>query len=64
MWNELENVASLDDPRSRGKVLTGHSRGLRRYRVQDYRVICEIQASRIVIVAIDIEYRSTVYRKK
>ncbi len=64
IWREIEALSRLEDPRSRGKVLTGHLRGLWRYRVGDYRIICEIQDAQIVIVVIDIEHRSTVYRKQ
>ena len=38
-----ERVAGLDDPRDLGEPLTGPLRGLWRYRVGDYRVICDIQ---------------------
>ena len=38
-----ERVAALDDPRHLGEALTGPLSGLWRYRVGDYRVICDIQ---------------------
>ncbi len=37
-----DEIAVLDDPRTRGKALHGEKRGLWRYRVGDYRIICEI----------------------
>lgn len=38
-----DEIASLDDPRSRGKALTGDKGGLWRYRVGDYRIICSLE---------------------
>ena len=43
-----ERVARLDDPRHLGEALTGPLRGLWRYRVGDYRVICDIQNRALV----------------
>ena len=40
----LDEVCELEDPRSRGKGLTGDLAGYWRYRVGDYRVILEIRA--------------------
>ncbi len=57
------NVLSLKNPRSCGKALTGNKKGYWRYRVGDYRVICEIKDREIVILVIDIDHRSTVYKK-
>ena len=58
----LENeIAVLDDPRSRGKALTGEKRSLWRYRVGDYRIICDIEDSRVTILAVAIGHRREVY---
>lgn len=57
----LDNVAALDDPRARGKGLTGHLAGLWRYRVGDYRVICDLHDGELVIVALEIGHRSKIY---
>ena len=50
----MDEVALLENPRSRGKALFENMRGLWRYRVGDYRVICEIQESRIIISVLKI----------
>jgi mRNA interferase RelE/StbE len=61
--NYLEvRIASLDDPRSQGKALTGPLGGLWRYRVGDFRIICELQDKRLVIFVVTIDHRSEVYR--
>lgn len=57
----LAALGSLEDPRSRGKALTGPLRGLWRYRVGDYRIVCELIDSRLIILVSDIDHRSSVY---
>ena len=39
----LDEVCELDDPRSRGKGLTGDLAGYWRYRIGDYRVLVEVR---------------------
>ncbi|MGO1591879.1 MAG: type II toxin-antitoxin system RelE family toxin [Ancrocorticia sp.] len=60
--NYLEEVCALEEPRARGKALTGPLAGLWRYRVADYRVEVEISDSELVVVAIHVGHRSAVYR--
>lgn len=57
----LDDVCTLEDPRSRGKALTASMAGYWRYRVGDYRVIVEIQDAQLVIVAVAVGHRSVVY---
>lgn len=45
-----------------GKGLTGPLTGLWRYRIGDWRVVVDIYDDRLVILALDIEHRSRVYR--
>ncbi len=56
-----ERVLALDDPRSLGKPLRGGMAGLWRYRVEDYRVICEIRSQEMIVLVIKIGHRSDVY---
>lgn len=58
----LEEVCELEDPRSRGKGLSANLAGTWRYRIGNYRVLVEIQDQQLVIVAIEVGHRSTVYR--
>ncbi len=60
--NYLNEVASLEDPKSRGKGLVGNLNGLWRYRVGDYRVICEILDDKILITVLHIAHRKEVYK--
>ena len=57
----LDEVAGLDDPRSRGKGLVGDRVGIWRYRVGDYRVLCEIRDAELVIVALTVGHRRAAY---
>ena len=57
-----KRVAPLDNPRSRGKALSGRYSGYWRYRVGDYRVICDIQDGALCILALAVERRDKAYR--
>jgi len=48
------------DPRQWGKALQGEKRGLWRYRVGDYRLICDIQDERITILILELGRRDFV----
>lgn len=61
--DSLAELGELEDPRVRCKALTGPLSGLWRYRVGDWRVVLDVQDSRFVILALDIEHRSTAYRR-
>ncbi len=58
----MEDVAALKDPRSRGHALVGNLAGLWRYRVGDFRVVYEIQDTKILITILHIADRKEVYR--
>ena len=58
-----ERVASLDNPRLIGKPLQGAAfAGLWRYRVGDYRIVCDIQDGRLVVLVLSVGHRREVYR--
>lgn len=58
-----ESLAMLEDPRSKGKALTGPRLGTYwRYRIGDYRLICDIQDGALLILVIDIGNRKEIYR--
>jgi len=60
----IKEIAVAPDPRSFGKALRGVFGDFWRYRIGDYRVICDIQDSDIRIVALQIGNRREVYRRK
>lgn len=58
-----ERLGQLDDPRSIGAPLHGPVVGrFWKYRVGDYRVICDIQQQKLTVLALRIGHRSEVYR--
>ena len=59
----INDLCELSNPRDRGKGLTGSRAGQWRYRVGDYRVICEIHDKVLVVLVLEIGHRSRVYKK-
>lgn len=57
----LKNVDGCIDPRAHGKGLTANRSGKWRYRVGDYRVLCEIRDDELIVLAIEIGYRRDIY---
>lgn len=60
-WIE-KNLIGCTDPRQHGKGLTANRSGQWRYRIGDYRLICQIEDDRLVILALNIGHRSEVYK--
>ena len=60
----LESVAALDDPTTRGKNLRGEYGGIWRYRIGDFRVLCDINKRTLTILALEVRHRSKSYRAK
>ena len=56
-----KHIEGCEDPRASGKALTADKRGQWRYRIGDYRLICEIQDDKLIILALRIGHRSEVY---
>jgi mRNA interferase RelE/StbE len=57
-----ERLAVSDNPRNIGKALSGPLSGLWRYRVGDYRLICEIQDGVLCVLVLKIGNRREVYK--
>ena len=58
-----ERIAGQSDPRRTGQALTGPLLGAYwRYRVGDYRIICEIQDRALCVLVIEIGNRKEIYR--
>ena len=56
-----KNVDGCEDPRAHGKCLTANRSGQWRYRVGDYRVLCEIRDDELIVLAVEIGHRRSVY---
>ena len=50
------------DPRSRGKALRGNLGQFWRYRIGDYRIICEIEDKIVTVTVISIGHRREIYK--
>ena len=57
-----ERVAPSDNPRELGKALKGSLGDLWRYRVGDYRILCDLQDGVLTVLALQIGNRREVYR--
>jgi mRNA interferase RelE/StbE len=59
----FERIAPLESPRMLGEALTGSRLGnLWRYRVGDYRIICDLEDQILRVVVVRIGHRREVYR--
>ena len=56
-----KNLIGCSDPRQHGKGLTANRSGQWRYRIGDYRLICEIQDNELIILALSVGHRREVY---
>jgi mRNA interferase RelE/StbE len=59
--NELTRISLSDNPKQFGKGLTANLIGLWRFRVGDYRIICEITDSKLKILVVRIAHRRNAY---
>lgn len=58
----IDGILKLKDPHKKGKALTGNLSGLWRYRVGEFRIICQIDGETITIIVLDIGHRKEVYK--
>ena len=54
-------IATEESPRRFGKALIGDKAGLWRYRVKDYRIICNIEDDNLVVLVVRTSHRKNVY---
>ncbi|MCD8118871.1 MAG: type II toxin-antitoxin system RelE/ParE family toxin [Lachnospiraceae bacterium] len=59
----VRHLDGCEDPRAFGKGLTANRSGQWRYRIGDYRLICEIEDEKLVILALTIGHRRDIYEK-
>ena len=57
-----ERIEGCKNPRHFGESLKGNKSGLWRYRVGDYRIICEIKDHELVVLALNIGHRKIIYK--
>ena len=58
-----ERISGEHNPRDTGKALTGNLLGaFWRYRIGDFRIICDIQDAKLCVLVVQIGNRREVYR--
>jgi mRNA interferase RelE/StbE len=57
-----KNINNTEKPRAFGKALAGDRKGFWRYRVGDYRIICDIQDEECIVLALETAHRKDIYR--
>ncbi|MBU6338666.1 MAG: type II toxin-antitoxin system RelE/ParE family toxin [Rickettsiales bacterium] len=62
IYNYLNKISNSKNPENFGKALSANLKGFWRYRVGDYRIVCEIKKNELIIIIIDIGHRSTIYK--
>ena len=59
-WIE-KNLQGCQNPRLHGKGLTANRSGQWRYRIGDYRLLCQIDDGKLVILALSVGHRRDIY---
>ncbi len=62
-WLE-KNIEGCENPRLHGKGLVENRSGEWRYRIGDYRIICEIQDEEVLVLVLEIGHRREIYERK
>lgn len=58
-----KRIGKAEDPRAFGKPLRQSKFGLWRYRVRDYRIICQLRQAQLVVLVVAVGHRSKVYEE-
>lgn len=58
-----KNLIGCEDPRVHGKGLTAKRSDQWRYRIGDYRLICQIEDAQLVILALSVGHRRDIYKQ-
>ncbi|MCF0124350.1 MAG: type II toxin-antitoxin system RelE/ParE family toxin [Clostridia bacterium] len=56
-----KNLVDCENPRIHGKGLVENKSGFWRYRVGDYRIICEIEEEKVIVLVLEIGHRREIY---
>ncbi len=56
-----KRIETDEDPRRFGKALSSELKGLWRYRIGDYRIVCEIQDHVLTVLVVRVAHRRKVY---
>ena len=56
-----ERILNLNHPKESGKALSRNKKGLWRYRVDKFRILCKLEENNLVILVLKIAKRDVVY---
>ena len=56
-----KRIATPQDPRRFGKPLRAEFAGLWRYRVRDYRLLCQLKDAVLLVLVVSVGHRKNVY---
>ena len=59
-----EKVAKHPDPVSLAKKLSGNLGDFYRFRLGDYRIVCDVQNQELIILILQIGHRQNIYQRK
>lgn len=59
-----DRIEGCKNPRHFGESLKGDYAGLWRYRVGSYRVLCEIQDRKVVVLVLTVGHRRKIYKRR
>lgn len=59
-----DRIDGCKNPRHFGEPLRGEMAGFWRYRVGNYRIICEIQDEQLIVIALAVGHRREVYLRR
>ena len=57
-----KHIDGSDNPRQFGKGLSGNHAREWRYRIGDYRLICDIEDDKLIILALEFGHRRDIYK--
>jgi mRNA interferase RelE/StbE len=57
-----KNIDGSNNPRAFGKALVGNRSGQWRYRIGNYRIICDIQDKECIVLALETTHRKDIYK--
>ena len=57
-----EKIATEDDPRRLGDPLRKDLKGLWKYRIGSYRIICSIEDQKVIVLVVRVGHRRNVYK--
>lgn len=58
-----KRLEGTENPYSSGRALTGEVKGLWRYRIGDYRLICTIENAKLIILVLEIGHQFKIHNR-